>query len=317
MDINYLLLLQDFRNSIGGIFTDFLSKMTYLGYVNTLIVFSAAIYWCFNKSMGIYLLIGYGGNRLVNGFLKVTACAYRPWIRDARVIPEKEAIVTATGYSFPSGHSMNGATFFGGLSLRKELGTALRVASIVIAVLIAFSRNFLGVHTPQDVLVGLIVGTLVMWLIKLLLDWVEKKDGRDILVAAIGTLLGVAISLYAALKFYPVDYDAEGKLLVDGAKMANDTFKGTGWCVAILVGWVLERRFVNFSTDNLTMVERATRLIVGLLSYYAVSLILCPLIKQWIGGFAGTFVSCFVQLFYVMFLFPLVGCRQKVQGNNA
>ena len=118
MDISILLALQDFRNGAGAVFAGFLSKMTWLGELNTVIVIMALIYWCFSKEAGTYLLLGWSGNRLANGLLKVTACAYRPWIRDARVVPYGDSITTATGYSFPSGHTMNAATIFGGGTVR-------------------------------------------------------------------------------------------------------------------------------------------------------------------------------------------------------
>ena len=111
------------------------------------------------------------------------------------------------------------------------------------------------------------------------------------------------MAVYAAVKPYPEDYNAEGKLIVDGAKMANDTFKGVGWCAAFLVGWLLERRYVGFSTD-ISVPEKLTRAAVGVLSYYAVSLIVVPAVKGWIPGPAGTMCSCFLQMFYVSFLFP-------------
>ena len=88
----------------------------------------AIIYWAVSKDFGAYLMMGWSGNRLVNGALKVTACAYRPWIRDARIVPYGNAITTATGYSFPSGHTMNAASIFGGGAVRKDLPKALRVA---------------------------------------------------------------------------------------------------------------------------------------------------------------------------------------------
>ena len=44
--------------------------------------------------------------------------------------------------------------------------------------------------------------------------------------------------------------------------------------------------------------------VIGLMSYYAVSLILVPMIKGWILGPAGTLISCFFQMFFVAFLFP-------------
>ena len=102
----------------------------------------AIMYWSVSKEMGTYLMMGWSGNRLVNGVLKITACAYRPWIRDARILPYGDSITTATGYSFPGGHTMNGATVFGGGMMRKEMPKLLRVVLGVIVVLIAFSRNF-------------------------------------------------------------------------------------------------------------------------------------------------------------------------------
>ena len=121
MDIQILLSLQDFRNGAGGMLSDFMAKMTFLGELNSVIVIMALIYWCVSKELGTYLLMGWSGNRLVNGALKVTVCAYRPWIRDPRILPYGNAITTATGYSFPSGHTMNGATVFGGGAMRRDL----------------------------------------------------------------------------------------------------------------------------------------------------------------------------------------------------
>ena len=303
MDMEFLLILQQFREGAGKVLSEFLAKMTFLGELNTVLVIMAVIYWCVSKDFGTYLLMGWSGNRLVNGVLKVTACAYRPWIRDARIVPYGNSMTTATGYSFPSGHSMNAASAYGGVVVRRDVPRALRVILGAVVVLVAFSRCYLGVHTPQDVLVGMAAGMLVMWLTVRLMRWVAEHPQKDLWVAAIGILLAVAVAAYAALKSYPEDYDAAGKLLVDGTKMANDTFKGVGWCMAFLVGWILERRFVNFTTD-VRRLQKLTRLAGGLLGYYAVSLILVPLIKGWIPGFAGTLTSCFFQMFYVSFLFP-------------
>ncbi len=87
MDINILLALQDFRNGDGALLADFLKKTTFFGELNTTLAILAVIYWCVCKELGVYLMMGWSGNRMVNGFLKVTACAYRPWIRDARIVP--------------------------------------------------------------------------------------------------------------------------------------------------------------------------------------------------------------------------------------
>ena len=241
MDINVLYALQEFRNGTGGILAGFFSKMTWLGELNTAIVIMAIIYWCVSKDFGVYFLMGWSGNRLVNGVLKVTVCAYRPWIRDARIVPYGESITTATGYSFPSGHTMNGATIFGGGAVRRDIPRVLRVVLGLLVLLVAFSRIYLGVHTPQDVLVGAVVGTLVMWLTMKLMQWIKIHPEKDLLVVCIGVGLAIAVAIYAVVKPYPIARDAAGEVLVEGIKMANDTIKGVGWCIAFLTGWILER----------------------------------------------------------------------------
>ena len=95
--------------------------------------------------------------------------------------------------------------------------------------------------------------------------------------------------------------------------MANDTFKGVGYCAAFLIGWILERRFVGFSAD-VSPVRKLSRSIIGLFGYYAVSLILAALIKSWIAGPAGSALACFLQMFYVVFLFPM--CAKRFEGSR-
>jgi hypothetical protein len=53
------------------------------------------------------------------------------------------------------------------------------------------------------------------------------------------------------------------------------------------------------------MRERFLRLVCGLLGYYVISLVINPLIKAAVVGFAGTVVICYLQMFYVVFAFPL------------
>ena len=315
MDIDILLALQTFREGVGGILTEFLSKMTWFGEMNVVLIIIGLIYWCVNKKIGTYLLMGWSGNRIVNGLLKVTVCAYRPWIRDPRMIPEPNALAAATGYSFPSGHSMNAASLYGGLAIRRDIRRELRVIMWIMLFLVAFSRIFLGVHTPQDIILGSLTGVLVMYLTEKLLEWLESHPDKDVLVAAVGIAVAIAAAVYSAYKPYPMDYDAEGKLLVDGLKMANDTFKAVGWVSAFMVGWILERRFVKFSVD-VDMQERFLRLVGGLLGYYVFFLVISPLVKGALPGNAATIVTSFLQMFYIVFLYPLVMAKfgDKAEG---
>lgn len=287
-----------------------MTKMTFLGVLNTVLVIMALIYWCFSKDLGTFLLMGWSGNRLVNGALKITVCAYRPWIRDARIIPYGDSMTTATGYSFPSGHTMNAASVYGGGVVRNDFPRKLRIALFIVVALVGTSRMFLGVHTPQDVLVGATAGMLVMWLTFKLMQWIKDNPEKDWMLVCVGIGLAIALALYAGLKSYPVDYDSSGQLIVDGAKMANDTFKGVGWCIAFLLGYLLEKRYVNFSTD-VDIYQKLFRCVTGLLSYYAISLILVPQITLWIAGPIGVILASFIQMFFIAFLFPW--CIKKAE----
>ena len=306
MDMEILLWLQEFREGAGSFLSEFLAKMTFLGELNTVLVIMAVLYWGVHKELGAYLLMGWSGNRLVNGVLKVSFCSYRPWIRDPRILPYGNSMNTATGYSFPSGHSMNAATVYGGGMLRRDFPRALRITLGLIVALVALSRLYLGVHTPQDVLVGAGMGLLVMFITREVLVWLADHPEKDVVIMGIGLFLGLIIAVYAGLKAYPAKYDDAGKLLVDGAKMANDTFKGVGWCAGFLVSWVMERHFVGFRTAGIPLPHRLIRLVLGVAGYFAVSDLLVPQIKAWIPGAPGNLYACFLQMVCLILILPWI-----------
>ena len=138
----------------------------------------------------------------------------------------------------------------------------------------------------------------------LLLRWVEAHPEKDWIVAVTGLVIALLLGLYAGFKPYPIDYETEGNILVEGAKMANDTFKAIGWASAFLIGWFLERRYVKFSTD-ISLPKRFARCFTGMIGFYIVSLVNVPLVKMWFSSPFGTMLSCFVQMFYIIFPFPL------------
>ena len=69
-------------------------------------------------------------------------------------------IAKPTDYSFPSGHTMSSFAAAGVLySLNRRIG----VAALTVAFFIAFSRMYLYVHFPTDILAGLLIGLLIAW----------------------------------------------------------------------------------------------------------------------------------------------------------
>lgn len=66
-----------------------------------------------------------------------------------------------TSYSFPSGHSASSFTMAGMFLFNR---CKVRYIILLLASLIAFSRLYLSVHYPSDVLVGALLGLIIAWL---------------------------------------------------------------------------------------------------------------------------------------------------------
>ena len=78
-----------------------------------------------------------------------------------------------SSFSFPSGHA--DSSFAMAFALTLAFGRRGAIAFIPAA-LIAFSRCYVGVHYPSDVIAGAIVGTLVSWGVYVLLKKYVKTD---------------------------------------------------------------------------------------------------------------------------------------------
>ena len=316
MEIDYLLFLQGLREASGSFFDDFFLQITTYGEMPFMLLALCVLYWCVDKALGTYVLMGWSFNRVANGLIKTTACIYRPWIHNSALQPVESALAKATGYSFPSGHTANAVSLFGGIALRRGLNIALRVGLVVMTLLIGFSRNWLGVHTPQDVFVALVTGFALMLLAGYIEKMLEAHPERDIIVAAIGVGVSLVCMVYVTIKPYPMDYDSAGNLLVDPMKMANDSYKNVGWALGFFVGWVLERRFVRFSVDG-TVQQRSARAACGLPIALLVNYTISDMIKAVVPGGIGSVVACFVQIFFVVFIMPAIFKRfeRRTQSN--
>ena len=105
------------------------------------------------------------GNALLNHTLKSIFERARP--------VHEGGIVTATGYSFPSGHSSGAVVAYGMLAflvcrlLPPRWHLPAIVAAALISVTAASSRVFLRVHFPSDVLAGMLSGSA--WLVACIL----------------------------------------------------------------------------------------------------------------------------------------------------
>jgi undecaprenyl-diphosphatase len=97
-----------------------------------------------------------------------------------RTRPLDPLIQDVAGFSFPSGHSFSSFTFYGLIAyllwktdISKGWKIAASVLLFLLAFIIAFSRVYLRVHFPSDVVAGFCLS--IVWL--LLSFWIFKKTG--------------------------------------------------------------------------------------------------------------------------------------------
>ncbi len=122
------------------------------------------------RQCGIAMMIGMAVSFLVgNVLLKNIIGRARPFIVDTSI---PLLVPFPSEYSFPSGHTINSFTAAVTIFLYyKKWG----VLALIGAALIAFSRLYLFVHYPTDILGGMILGTLVACLVvRFLRD--ERKE---------------------------------------------------------------------------------------------------------------------------------------------
>ena len=141
MDIEFLLWLEKMRTpALDALFL----AVTKLGEEAVLIALICALYWCLNKRLAQFMIFNFFFGFMLNQLLKITFCVKRPFLRDARLKPVPQALKTATGYSFPSGHTADAVASYGSLAVwfrKKRLVSALFALLSMAIVLSIVSKD--------------------------------------------------------------------------------------------------------------------------------------------------------------------------------
>lgn len=234
-----------------------MSAVTQLGGEVIFIVAAVVVFWCVSKWEGYYLMtIAFCGT-VLNQFLKLICRVPRPWVRDPNFTIVESARAEATGYSFPSGHTQNAIGLFGGMA-RWGGRRWVRIGLTALALVIAFSRMYLGVHTPADVGVSLVLAAaLVLGLYPLMRRAQEKPRYMGYVLAAMLVVSG-AFVVFVETCGFPADMDAEN--LASGI---GNAWKMLGAVAGMTLAWLLDRRYIHFETQAVWWVQ-AIKVAVGM-----------------------------------------------------
>jgi membrane-associated phospholipid phosphatase len=226
-----------------------MSAVTQLGGEVIFIVAAVVVFWCVRKWEGYYLMTVAFCGTVLNQFLKLICRVPRPWVRDPNFTIVESARAEATGYSFPSGHTQNAIGLFGGMA-RWGGRRWVRLGLTALALIIAFSRMYLGVHTPADVGVSLVLAAaLVLGLYPLMRRAQEKPRYMGYVLAAMLVVSG-AFVVFVETCGFPADMDAEN--LASGI---GNAWKMLGAVAGMTLAWLLDRRYIHFETQAVWWVQ--------------------------------------------------------------
>ena len=301
MDFQYLLWLQNFRESTNNVLTPFLMSVSDFAIFYSILI-PTFIYWCINKRNGLYVFFVLSINGMLASFVKLTACVYRPWIKDPRIIPAGNATQTATGYSFPSGHTTMSTAIYGSTAvvLGKKLFYFLAVIGIFLT---AFSRNYLGVHTPQDVIFGFLLAVFSIYVTSKGLKYFERNRGKENLMLTALFIFGLFVLVYAEYKPYPMDY-VDGKLIVDPQRMTLEAWHVAGQLLGCVAGRFIEKHYVKFS-PRLNF-RGIIFTLIGMLILYFIIKNLTPFMRKLAEPHYARMAAQFLTFFYVIVIWPAV-----------
>ena len=294
--MEFLYALESIRNPVCDAI---MSVVTQLGGEMVYMAVAIVAFWCVSKGLGYYILtVGFAGT-VLNQFLKITCRIPRPWVQDPDFTIVESAREAATCYSFPSGHTQNAFASFGCLGMWSRR-TLWRAVCAAVILLIAFSRMYLGVHTPLDVGVSLVSGlalTLALW--PLFRD-IESHPGR--MYAAIGAMLALTLAylLYVELYPFPADTDAENL-----ASALENGYKLLGAGAAMLLSYALDCKYIHFETKA-PLMGQVLKCVIGLALVMGVRAVLkAPLYALFGNPNIADAARYFIMVFVAAAVWPM------------
>ena len=304
MDLDYLLFLQGIREDWGG--RTLFELISAISYSPLTAAIPAILFWCVNKQAGTFLLFNGICGRVIVDLIKGTFCVYRPWIKEMAIIPDESEVAKASSYSFPSGHTQFATSIWGGFAFfyRKILAKPIIAFFALIVLLVAFSRNFLGLHTPQDVLSAMLVSVGMFVVSEKIFTWIGRDEGRQFFTFIVGLITVSVIFMWLYFKPYPEDF-LNGKVIVDPLAARAEAFDALGFGLAFFLGWFMELRLINFKT-NVSPKDRLWRVIIGFAILGVISVAIQPLLKIFLGAGAYKFFRGFLPFFAILFVIPLI-----------
>ena len=244
------LQIVEFFKSLSCKFCDILFSLTnILGEDLFFYLIFFCLYWVYDRKFVFKYALVYFSSCVFNmGFKSIVA---RP----------RPIGATASGYSFPSGHSQSFSSVATGLlyeSHKKQFPTKkwqrveLIVECIVFGLLVGIGRMYWGQHYLTDIIVGLIFGVIITVGLTFVIDCISQK-----------TKISIDKILLIVLPFVVTGY-----ILLVTLNFIHDTdtlakiYRFIGFFLSVVVGYFVDKKWIKYSTDD-TLKNKGIKVGVG------------------------------------------------------
>ena len=288
-----LYLLEKIRIPV---LNEFMLAITTLGEETAFLVIALVLFWCVDKYLGYYTLsVGFIGT-ITNQFMKLWFRIPRPWVLDPNFTILEQAREAASGYSFPSGHTQSAFGTFGSIAYTTKNKT-IRFVFIIIPVLVAISRMYIGVHTPLDVGVSVLVAIVLI----LALKPIALGNDRKFMPFLLAGMLLLAVGFLCFVKLYPFPADIDAHNYASGVKNAYTLL---GALLGMLAVYIIDEKWLSFPTKAVWWAQ-ILKVAIGLILVLAVKSGTKGILNMLFGEGSGRAIRYFLIVVTAGILWPL------------
>ncbi len=192
-----MLKITEILSSLPDWFRWILYPLHFMGKTYGYLLLLPTVYWCISRKKGEELIIILFISALAGAGLKLAVQEIRPYIQYPEIVSN---FVEEPTFSFPSAHSI----FYGALGTWLFIGFSnvrIRAAAIILIIIGGLSRIVYGVHFPQDVLAGWLIGIMTAAGV----FWVRDKGAMKkiktplLFITVMNILLASVLFIYAVL----------------------------------------------------------------------------------------------------------------------
>jgi membrane-associated phospholipid phosphatase len=241
---------------------------TFLGRIEFYILLIALLYWVVNNQLGFRVFLILLSTDFVSSAFKHLLHQPRPyWVGDVKHLSAE------TSYGIPSSHASDSLAVWGYLAYRVQKSW-FRFVAVLLIVLIALSRLYLGVHFLHDILGGWLIGGVMLFTFikydQRVSRWLESHSanfqiGFGLLISLLIIATGLIILALIAATPDPqswAQYSSEVRSPTHYFTLAGAFFGGAA-------GYVLMKRHARFETGG-TWIQQVGRYIFGIVFVFVI-----------------------------------------------